>query len=255
MAYQDIIFSNVDGIARITFNRPHVLNALSPQLMSEWLDAMKKISVDNSIKVLIVKGEGRAWSAGVDLQALNEGIQGGQFSSDQILLDGCEIIRLLQSINAVTIAAVNGFCYTGATEMMMAFDLVYAANEAKIGDTHAKWGIAPKWGMTQRLPQRVGFQKAMEMSFTCIPVDGIEAERIGLVNKSVPLTELDIYVDGVAKHILGNSAQTVSAMKNLYYQGMHTTLKEGLAIEYQADVQINDRQEFLLGFKENKTKA
>jgi enoyl-CoA hydratase/carnithine racemase len=252
MAYQDITFSSSDGVAIITFDRPQVLNALSPLLISEWLAIMQKLQTDLSIKVLIVKGNGRAWSAGVDLQALNAGIQDGQFAADQILIDGCEVIRLLQSSSFVTIASVNGFCFTGATELMMAFDLVYAADEAKIGDTHAKWGIAPKWGMTQRLPQRVGFQKAMEMSFTCVPVSGIEAEQIGLVNKSVPLDKLDAYVDNIAVQIASNSAQTVAAMKKLYYQGMHTTLSEGLSIEYQADINITDRGEFLKSFKANK---
>ncbi len=255
MIYNDISLTISGGIARLILNRPSVLNALSPNLMAEWLDALQKINVDKSVKVLIVRGEGRAWSAGVDLQALNESIKGGQFAADQILLDGCEVIRLMQSLDAVTIACVNGFCFTGATEMMLAFDLIYAANEAKIGDTHAKWGIAPKWGMTQRLPLRVGLLKAMELSFTCVPVSGQEAERIGLVNKSLPLADLDAFVDGVAAQICSNSAQTIAAMKALYYQGSYGTLSDGINIEYNADIQISDRAEFLKDFKENKSKS
>jgi enoyl-CoA hydratase/carnithine racemase len=254
MTYQDIIFTVEGAIARIKFNRPTVMNALSPQLVQELLAAVKTIAADDTIKVMIVTGEGRAWSAGVDLQALNASIQGGQFSADQILKDGLEFINIMQTMPKVAIAQVNGFCFTGALEFMLAFDLVYAAEEAKIGDTHAKWGIAPKWGMTQRLPQKVGILKAHEMSFTAQAISGKEAEKIGLVNKAVPLEKLEETVNQVATQILSNSAQGIAAMKELYYKGMHTTLKEGLDIEYNAHYIINDRQEFLQGFKENKSK-
>jgi enoyl-CoA hydratase/carnithine racemase len=170
--YQDIIVSQANGIARISFNRPSVLNALSPNLIAELTEATQKIAADESVKVLIVTGEGRAWSAGVDLKALNESIQGGQFSNFEVMEMGADFVKTLQAMPQVTIAMVNGFCYTGATEFMLAFDLVYAADEAKIGDTHAKWGIAPKWGMTQRLQQKVGMMKAMELSFTTEAVSG-----------------------------------------------------------------------------------
>lgn len=254
MAYQDIIYTAEGAVARIKFNRPSVMNALSPNLVQELLDATKKIALDDAIKVMIVSGEGRAWSAGVDLQALNASIQGGQFSADQILKDGLEFIHIIQTMPKVAIAQVNGFCFTGALEFMLAFDLAYAAEEAKIGDTHSKWGIAPKWGMTQRLPQKVGILKAREMSFTAKSISGKEAEKISLVNRAVPLEQLESAVNQVVEQILSNSAQGIAAMKELYYKGMHTTLKEGLEIESDAHYIINDRQEFLQGFKENKSK-
>lgn len=254
MKYQNLIYHQEGAIVKITLNRPDKMNALSPALVQELKEAAKCVAEDDSVKVLIINGAGRAWSAGVDLQALNESIQGGQFSADQILIDGNEFIHTIQTMPKVAIAMVNGFCYTGATEFMLAFDLIYAAEEAKIGDTHSKWGIAPKWGMTQRLPQMVGILKARELSFTAQPVTGKEAERIGLVNKAVPLAELENTVNEVAAHILNNSAQAIAAMKSLYYQGMNTTLKEGIEIEYKAHFEINDREEFLRNFQENKKK-
>ncbi len=254
MNYQNLIYHQEGAIVKITLNRPDKMNALSPALVQELKEAAKCVAEDDSVKVLIINGAGRAWSAGVDLQALNESIQGGQFSADQILIDGNEFIHTIQTMPKVAIAMVNGFCYTGATEFMLAFDLIYAAEEAKIGDTHSKWGIAPKWGMTQRLPQMVGILKARELSFTAQPVTGKEAERIGLVNKAVPLAELENTVNEVAAHILNNSAQAIAAMKSLYYQGMNTTLKEGIEIEYKAHFEINDREEFLRNFQENKKK-
>jgi enoyl-CoA hydratase len=147
---------------------------------------------------------------------------------------------------------VHGHCYTGATELMMFFDLIIATEDAKIGDTHAKWGILPKWGMSQRLPRLVGVLKAKEMSFTCKPISGKEAERIGLVNRAVPLEDLENVGMEMANDILQNSAQTIAAFKHLYNEGMNTTLAEGLKIESEFLTDITDRTEFLREFEKNK---
>ncbi len=252
MEFQDLLLEENEGICRITLNRPKVLNALSPRLIRELKQAIEYVAQNKDCQVMIVQGAGRAFSAGVDLQAMNESIQGGQFSSGQILDDGVSLIHTMQSMAAVSIAQVHGFCFTGAMELMMAFDLIYASEDAKIGDTHSKWGIAPKWGMTQRLPQLVGILKAREMSFTAEPVLGSEAARIGLVNRAYPAEQLSESVEAIAQKICSNSAQTIAGMKKLYHQGSHTTLKEGLQIEYDTSLVINDREEFLREFKQNK---
>ena len=231
MTYQDIIVEKQEQITIISLNRPSALNALSPNMMRELKLALQEIKVDNLCKVLIVKGSGRAFSAGVDLKAMNESLVGGQFTADEILQDGNEIARILRTMPQPAIALVHGHCYTGATELMLFFDLIIAAEDAKIGDTHAKWGILPKWGMSQRLPRLVGVLKAKEMSFTCKPISGKEAERIGLVNRAVPLEDLENAGIEMANDILKNSAQTIAAFKHLYNEGMNTTLAEGLKIE------------------------
>jgi enoyl-CoA hydratase len=252
MEYQDIIIEQQGAITIITLNRPASLNALTPLMIRELKNALKNISADNNCKVLILKGAGRAFSAGVDLKAMNESLVGGQFTSYEIIQEGNEIAQLLRAMPQPAIVQVHGHCYTGATELMMFFDLIVAAEDAKIGDTHAKWGIMPTWGMTQRLPRLVGIMKAKELSFTCKPISGKEAERIGLVNRAVPLEELDKTVLELANDILQNSAQTIAALKHLYNEGIHTTLEEGLKIETDYKVQITDRTEFLRAFEKNK---
>jgi enoyl-CoA hydratase/carnithine racemase len=252
MEYQDIIIEQQGAITIITLNRPASLNALTPLMIRELKNALKIISADNNCKVLILKGAGRAFSAGVDLKAMNESLVGGQFTSYEIIQEGNEIAQLLRAMPQPAIVQVHGHCYTGATELMMFFDLIVAAEDAKIGDTHAKWGIMPTWGMTQRLPRLVGIMKAKELSFTCKPISGKEAERIGLVNRAVPLEELDKTVLELANEILQNSAQTIAALKHLYNEGIHTTLEEGLKIETDYKVQITDRTEFLRAFEKNK---
>ena len=121
--YQDILFSQEAGVAKVTLNRPSVLNALSPNLIAELADVARKVSLAETIKVFIVTGEGRAWSAGVDLKALNESIEGGHFSNFEVMEMGAAFILTLQAMPQVTIAQVNGHCYTGATELILAFDL------------------------------------------------------------------------------------------------------------------------------------
>ena len=252
MIYQDIILEQQGAITIITLNRPASLNALTPLMIRELKNALKNISTDTNCKVLILKGAGRAFSAGVDLKAMNESLVGGQFTSYEIIQEGNEIANILRMMPQPAIVQVHGHCYTGATELMMFFDLIVASEDAKIGDTHAKWGIMPTWGMTQRLPRLVGIMKAKELSFTCKPISGKEAERIGLVNRAVPLEELDKTVLELANEILQNSAQTIAALKHLYNEGIHTTLEEGLKIETDYKVQITDRTEFLRAFEKNK---
>ena len=250
--YEHLIYQQNGPIAVIMLNRPEVMNALSPALISELLKAMTKIASDNSVKVVVVTGAGRAWSAGVDLKALNEGIKEGKFDADEMLKEGNSLMHLIQTMPKPVIAAVNGFCYTGALELLMSFDIIIAAEEAKIGDTHTKWGMIPKWGMSQRLSQLIGPLKARELSFTAEPITGKEAARIGLVNMAVPLEDLDNKVGEIVKKILGNSAQTIGAMKHLYYEGEQNSLKEGLQIEQDFDLAITDRAEFIKDFAKNK---
>lgn len=252
MEYQHIFLEKQEAVNIITLNRSASLNALTPLMLSELKHAFSVIAKDTACKVVILKGSGRAFSAGVDLKAMNESLVGGQFTQNQIIEDGNDLEKIIRTMPQPAIAQVHGHCYTGATELMMYFDLIVVAEDAKIGDTHAKWGIMPTWGMTQRLARLVGLNKAKELSFTCKPISGKEAERIGLVNRAVPLGELDKTVLELANDILQNSAQTIAALKHLYNAGFYTTLEEGLKIETNFKTEINDRAEFLKAFEKNK---
>lgn len=252
MAYQYLIYSLKENIAHIQLNRPDVLNALSPALVLELKQVFELAAADDKVSVIILSGAGRAFSAGVDLKEMNESIQGGKFSQDEILKAGLELIHSIQTMPKVCIAMVHGFCFTGALELALTFDLMYVADDTKLGDTHAKWGILPKWGMSQRLPQKVGIMKAREMSFTSKSISGKEAEQCGMANKSLPLENLDTYVFDIAKTIASNSLQAVAAFKHLYHEGSHNTLQEGLKIEATFEKDITDRTEYLREFMKNK---
>lgn len=248
MQLTEIKLSKENEIAYITLNRPEKLNALTQVMLKEWRSVLEELKKDNSCRIIVVSGEGKAFSAGVDLEVFQTIKVEPGF---QMWEDGIAIMNLLENMPQVTICKLNGYCFTGAMEIMMAFDLIMAAEEAKIGDTHSKWSIPPKWGMTQRLQQQVGLRKAKELSFTAKTITGKEAERIGLVNHAVPLEELEGRTNELIQDILKNSAQTIAVEKDLYQYGSVNGLQDGLTYEAEHKSVLNDKQDDLKNFKSN----
>ena len=144
------------GIATVVLSRPEVLNAITRAMLEELNVALDVISQDESVKVVVLTGAGKAFSAGVDLKALGgRSLEGGAVG-DYLDEPARQVIDRLTTIPKIVIARVNGFCFTGALELVLACDLVVVANEARLGDTHAKWGLRPTWGMSQRLARNCG---------------------------------------------------------------------------------------------------
>lgn len=248
MSLETVAYEVDNGIATIALNRPEAMNAISPQMLEDLHAAFDEATALKSVGVIVLTGIGRAFSAGVDLKAL------GDRSLDKggvgpVLDDPARgLIDKIMTIPKVVIAKVNGFCFTGALEIALGCDLFYVAEEAKLGDTHAKWGLRPTWGMSQRLPRAVGLRKAMELSYTADTFTGKDAAEMGMANAAVPLAELDEYVRSIAERILANSAESLAAYKELYNDGMATTLKEGLDIERSRVYDISDTSSRLAAF-------
>jgi len=249
MVYENLIYEKKEGVARITLNRPSVMNALTPALLSEIKSAVQHAGKDNEVKVIVLTGAGRAFSAGIDLTVLGERkLEKGRVGP--IFDDPArDLIDTIQTVPKVVIAVVNGYCFTGALEIVLACDLIIASEEARLGDTHTRWGIRPSWGMSQRLPRTVGILKARELSFTADMISGREAERIGLVNMAVSAEKLEEAVQELINKITANSLETLAAYKYLYYKGMGKTLKEGLELEAKSEFNIRDTNERLAKFR------
>jgi len=147
------------------------------------------------------------------------------------------------------IAMINGHCFTGGLELLFGFDLLVAAQEAQFGDTHAKWGIRPSWGLSQRMPRTMGPMRAKELSFTCRTFTAEEAKEMGLVNRVVPATKLREETIALARQIIRNSAEAIAAIKDLYNKGMEMSLQDGLQYEQDTHYIIQDTNERLFGFK------
>lgn len=240
MPYKFILYDRCDGIAWITFNRPEKMNALSPEMLNEWQDALLAAEKDREVGVVVVTGAGRAYCSGLDLQALGaddlkDGAVGPVYDGP-----GRAVIAAILNLSKVVIAMVNGACVTGGLETLLAFDLVVASEGAVFCDSHARWGIRPSWGMSQRLPRTVGLMRARELSYTARFFPAREALEMGLVNRVVPTETLREETISLARSILENSLESVAAIKSLYNRGMLTTLQEGLRIEEESRFTITD---------------
>ena len=215
-----------DGIAILSLNRPDALNALSPSLFVELREHIDAIAAQTeSIGCVILRGEGRSFSAGNDLKAIQSGDVAPSRHFQAETLDAIE--RLPQPV----IAAVRGHCYTGSLELAIACDLMITGESAKLCDTHGKWAMSPTWGMSQRLPRRIGLLAAKEMMFSGRVVSGAEAVELGLANKCVPDAQLDDAAMEMAQSFLQNSWFTLRADKMLINAGLDRTLADGLQYE------------------------
>jgi len=248
MTYSQIRVNSVDRITTISFNRPEAMNAITLEMLEELKHAFQSAGNDDAIDVVILTGEGRAFCAGLDLKELgSREIAGGQVG-DVLNNAARDVINLIESIPKVVIGRINGACITGGLEIVVACDLIVVAEEAKLGDTHAKWGLRPSWGLSQRLPLAVGMANARELSYTARLFTGSEAFAMGLAIRCAPLDELDSVLSELTSLIVKNSRGSLAAYKDLYKTAQPTTLYEGLEYEFGTDYPINDAGERLSAF-------
>jgi enoyl-CoA hydratase/carnithine racemase len=238
-----------DGAVRtITLHRPEALNALTPALLEELATALDDIAASADVRVVVLTGEGRAFSAGVDLKALAEmPITGGDVA-DTLNAPARRVTHMLSTMPQVTIAKVNGFCFTGALELALACDLFVVAAEAKLGDTHAKFGLRPTWGMSARLIHAVGPVRARELSYTARTFMGTDALAYGIASHCVPLADLDATVADLAAAISANSPESIAAYKDLYRNQQDLGLAAGLTFEENARYPMGGASDRVAGF-------
>ncbi|ARU05981.1 hypothetical protein CCO03_16065 [Comamonas serinivorans] len=219
-----------DGLAVVTLNRPEALNALSNELRRQFTAAFDTLMQDGT-RVVVLAGAGRAFCAGLDLRELGARAQSGQaaFGMEREL----NIVGAMEAFAGPIIGAVQGAAVTGGFEVALACDLLFAAPDARFGDTHGRVGIMPGWGMSQRLSRRIGIARAKEMSLTGNYIDAATAERWGLVNRIVPNDALLAQAVQLGKDMLELSPTILPKYKRLIDEGFATTQAEGLALEQQ----------------------
>ena len=221
-----VLRSDKDGVATLTLNRPDALNALSPNLFVELRGHVESIAGDpENVGCVVLRGAGRSFCAGNDLKAIQNGEEAPSptFQSDTI--------NMIENLPQPVIAEIRGHCYTGGLELALSCDLLVASETAKFADTHGKWGMTPRWGMSQRLPRRIGPLKAKEMSFTARTYSGAEAAAMGLANHCVADDQLEDVVGAMAADIVANSWHSARGNKMLYNKGQDYTFHDGLAFE------------------------
>ena len=249
MNFENIILEKRDGIARITLNRPELLNALNVAILVEIRKALDAIQEDDSIGVVVLTGAGRAFSVGVDLKSIGERKLEAGSVGEEINQAARSLIQAMEKLPKPIIAMVNGFCLTGALEIAIGCDMIVASENAKFGDTHIRWGFRPTWGLSQKLPRALGIMKAKELSFTAEMISAEEAERIGLINRVVTAEELEPTVRALTEKIMNNSRDAIAAYKALINRGFRENLATALELEAETTFVISDTEERIKEFR------
>ena len=237
MEYTNIKLERENGVATIRLNRPNALNALSLELAQDLSAAVAEVKDDQSLKAVVVRGEGRAFCSGADLIAM-----------DAAFADQNRLARYLETVNACffqleelpvpVIAAVHGFALAGGLELMLACDMTIAAEDARIGDQHVNFGLMPGGGSTQRLPRRIGMQRAMELLTTGRWLSGAEAAEWGLVLRAVPVEKLDQELEELLSPLsVPRAAPAWAGSSRWHVRGRDLSLRDGVALERLAFAQ------------------
>jgi enoyl-CoA hydratase len=232
MQYQLITVEVDEQVAVLTLNRPDALNALSAALRADLVAALAACNGDEGIRTVVITGAGKAFCAGLDLNELQAA--GDEVASDGII--GAELLAALAAMDCPVIAAVNGYAITGGLELALCCDMIIASEQAVFADTHARVGIVPAWGVTQRLPRIIGPMRAREMSLSARKITAQQAYEWGLVNRVVAPEQLLDEARALGRDIAAGSASAQRVIKQLIDDGWESVIADGLAAEQRASV-------------------
>lgn len=222
----------LDGIERLTLNRPRAMNALSRELRAEIVRAFEELSRDEEVGAVILTGAGRAFCAGLDLKELGGEETDGESPADAIT--GLDAVAAIEAFDRPVIAAVNGFAVTGGFEVALACDVVVASTEARFADTHARVGILPGWGLSQKLSRTVGIYRAKEISLTGNYIPAELAYEWGLASRVVAPEDLLPTCERLARDMLSCDPSALRGYKRLIDEGFAIAYGEARALERRA---------------------
>lgn len=227
----DIVLTETkDGVTTVTLNRPDALNALSIALRRRLAEVFIQLKDDADTQVIILTGNGRAFTAGLDLKELGEKGMNAQ-PATETAESNPDLQAAIRNVGKPVIGAINGFAITGGFELALACDILIASKAAKFADTHVRMGVVPGWGLSQRLSQLIGVSRAKQLSFTGNYLDAETAERWGLVNVVLEPEELMPYCQQLAADITSVNQETLKEVHRLIDFGWENTLGEGIAEE------------------------
>lgn len=221
-----LLVEKSDGIATLTLNRPGAMNALSLELRARIVEAFTDLGADPTVGVVILTGAGRAFCAGLDLKELS---RPETDTADTIA--GRDLVGTIARFDRPVIGAINGFAITGGFELALACDVLIASTEAKFADTHARVGIMPGWGLSQKLSRTIGIYRAKELSLTGNYLSAERAAEWGLINRVVAPEELMTTCRSLAQDMLSCVPEVARAYKRLIDDGYARSFGDGLHLE------------------------
>jgi enoyl-CoA hydratase len=252
MDFRYINFGKRDGIGWVQFNRPEKLNALNPNVLRDLEKAVVICEEDDAIKVVVFHGNEKAFVAGADIENMAKGNVKFAYELTDLTM---RVQERIADLPKPTIAAISGYALGGGCELALCCDFRIAADNAVFGHPEIALGIIPGGGGTQRLPRLVGLGTAMELIFTGEMIKADRAERIGLVNKAVPLGQLEAEAKALASKLIERPGLALRSAKTAIRNGLNTSLKEGLHIEQDLFCMLfgsDDQKEGMAAFLEKR---
>ena len=229
MDQEVLLLERMDPIAKITLNRPNLLNALNSDLMKKLADLLEELDQDEAIRVIVLTGNKKAFAAGADIKELSE-TKPVEFVMKQFFRDWERIRKITKPL----IAAVSGYALGGGNELAMCCDMIIASDTAQFGQPEILLGVIPGAGGTQRLTKAAGSKKAMEMILTGKNISAEEALKWGLINRIVPAEELEQETMALAKEIAEKPPVAVRLAKQAVLKAQELPLEHGLNFEQNA---------------------
>lgn len=236
------------GVATVRLNRPDQINALSPDVVDGLAAAIETVEADESVRVVVLTGSGSAFSAGGDLKEFRARIAAGE---QHIIVEGLHrmmnLLRRIETSGRPYVAAVNGVAVAGGLELILCCDLVFAAESAKLGDGHLKFGVVPGAGSSVRLPRKVPRNVANRLLLTGELVSAAQMQAWGLVNEVVPDADLVGFTADYAARIACLSPQGLACIKNMIGSGLEQSIDVALTNEISAFDTYSRCADFLEG--------
>jgi enoyl-CoA hydratase len=228
MSFTHILLTKGEGVATLAFNRPDKLNAMNPEMTGELREALEEISRDAAVRVLVIRGEGRAFMAGADVRTF---LKATPLSMRRFMQRAHDFLFRLEALEIPVIAAVHGFALGGGFEIALACDFIYAADTAKLGLPETSLGIIPGAGGTQRLARIVGKSLAKEIIMTGRLLEAGEARSLGIVAQVLPEDRLWEETLKTARLLAKRGRTSLMAAKQAVDRGAEVDLRTGCALE------------------------
>ncbi|HTK10881.1 MAG TPA: enoyl-CoA hydratase-related protein [Ktedonobacteraceae bacterium] len=230
--FQALLLEREEGIVTITMNRPEVLNALNEVMVAELVEVFDEVAHDESVRCIVLTGAGGSFGAGQDLRSFTQARDASESTkASEHLQQYHRLVYLIQEMPKPVLAAVRGVAAGISANLAFACDMRIASDDARFIEAFSRIGLVPDGGGGYFLPRLVGLGRALEMALLADEVNGVEAERIGLVNRCVPLASFEATTRALARRLAQGPTRSYAFIKELMYKSLDLELQSVLTLE------------------------